>query len=142
MHFGALYMIKTIPNLICFGGGSIKLSTISVLFNFPTITQIFMVFFHFIRPQKVHTQILVKCQLSYLMMPILNGACQYVWKDAVVNKNTCHFFGPSPSALSEKKFKAQEHIQMRQRCALDFFPSNTLGDGPAFWIFPGFTDKG
>lgn len=37
-------MIKTIPNLICFGGGSIKLSTISVLFNFPTIPQIFMVF--------------------------------------------------------------------------------------------------
>ena len=39
-----VYMIKTIPNLICFGGGSIKLSTISVLFNFPTITQIFTVF--------------------------------------------------------------------------------------------------
>ena len=38
-------MIKTIPNLICFGGGSIKLSTISVLFNFPTITQIFTNFY-------------------------------------------------------------------------------------------------
>ena len=23
-----------------------------------------------------------------------------------------------------------------------FFPQNTLGDSPAFWIFPGFTDKG
>ena len=34
----------------------------------------------------------------------------------------------------KKKSKAQKHIQMSQRCALDFFPRNTLGD-PAFWIF-------
>ena len=38
-------------------------------------------------------------------------------------------------AFRKKKSKAQEHIQMMQRCALDFFPRNALGDGPAFWIF-------
>ena len=49
----------------------------------------------------------------------------------------------SLSALYGKKSKAHEHIQMMQRCALDFFPRNALGGGPAFWIFiPGFTDKG
>ena len=31
--------------------------------------------------------------------------------------------------------KAQKHIQMTQRYALDFLPRNALGDGPAFWIF-------
>ena len=40
------------------------------------------------------------------------------------------------------KSKAEEHIQMMHRYALDFFPRNALGDGPAFWIFPGFIDKG
>ena len=45
------------------------------------------------------------------------------------------FFGPSLSALSGKNPKPQEHIQMIQRYALDFFPRNALGDGPAFWIF-------
>ena len=53
------------------------------------------------------------------------------------------FLGLSPSAFSGKNSKAQEHRQMMKRCALDFFPRNALGDGPAFWIFfPGFTDKG
>ena len=62
----------------------------------------------------------IECQLGYLVMPISNGICQYVWKDAVLNKNICHFLGPLPSALSEKKSKAQEHIQMMQRYALGF----------------------
>ena len=53
------------------------------------------------------------------------------------------FFGTvTERAFRKKKSKAPEHIQMMQRCALDFFPRNALGDGPAFWIFPGFTDKG
>ena len=46
------------------------------------------------------------------------------------------------ACFTKKKSKAQKHIQMMQRCALDFFPEYALGHGPAFWIFPGFTDKG
>ena len=46
--------------------------------------------------------------------------CQYAGKYAVLNKNICHFLGPSPSAISGKKSKAQKHMQMIQRCALDF----------------------
>ena len=58
-------------------------------------------------------------------------------------QNYMPFLEPSPTAITGKKSKAQKHIQMAQRCALDFFSQNALGDGPAFWIFfPGFTDKG
>ena len=65
-------------------------------------------------------------------------------KYAVLNKNICHFLGPSPSAISGKKTKAWEHIQNDAVLRSGFFFSeNTLGNGPAFWIFfPGFTDKG
>ena len=57
----------------------------------------------------------MECQLSYTMVQISNGICQFVRTFAVLNKNICHFLGPSPSALSGKKFKAQDHIQMMQR---------------------------
>ena len=62
----------------------------------------------------------IDCQSGYLMMLILNGICQYDRKYAVLNKNICHFLEPSPSAFSGKNSKAQEHIQMMQRYALDF----------------------
>ena len=72
---------------------------------------------------------------GYLMMPISNGICQYVWKNAVLNKNICHCWDRHRARFPEKNSNAQEHIQMIQRCALDFLPENTLGDGPALRIF-------
>ena len=46
------------------------------------------------------------------------------------------FWDRHRARFPKKNSKAQKHIQMAQRCALDFFfPQNALGDGPAFWIF-------
>ena len=45
------------------------------------------------------------------------------------------FLGPSPSALSAKKSKVQEHIQMMQRCAPYFFSENALGESRVFFLF-------
>ena len=36
------------------------------------------------------------------MMPISNGICQYVWKDAVLNKNICHFWDRHRARYPEK----------------------------------------
>ena len=53
------------------------------------------------------------------------------------------FLGPRLSVISGKKSKAQKHMQNDSMLRSEFFPQNTLGDGPAFWIlFPGFMDKG
>ena len=77
------------------------------------------------------------------IVQISNGICQYERKYAVLNKNLCHFLGPWPSMISGKKSKAQKRIQNDATLRYGFFfPENALGDGPAFWIFPGFTDKG
>ena len=46
------------------------------------------------------------------------------------------FLGPSPSALSGKNPKAQEHIQMMQRYALDFFHETRSVTVPRFGFFP------
>ena len=49
------------------------------------------------------------------------------------------FLGPSPSVISGEKIQTcTNDAILRSR----FFPENTLGDGPSFWIFLGFTDKG
>ena len=45
------------------------------------------------------------------------------------------FFWDRHRGAFRKNSKAQEHRQMMQCCALVFFPQNTLGDGPAIWIF-------
>ena len=45
------------------------------------------------------------------------------------------FFGTVTERDFRKKSKAQKHIQMVERCALDFFPENALGHGPAFFYF-------
>ena len=52
------------------------------------------------RKQKLNLQI--ERQLSYLMMPILNGICQYKRKYAVLSKNICHCLGPIPTGISDK----------------------------------------
>ena len=52
------------------------------------------------RKQKLNLQI--ERQLSYLMMPILNGICQYQRKYAVLGKNICHCLGPIPTGISDK----------------------------------------
>ena len=52
------------------------------------------------------------------------------------------FLGPSPSVISGKKIQSTETHTNDATLRSGFFPQNTLGDGPAFWIFPGFTDKG
>ena len=59
---------------------------------------------------KLHVQI--DCQLGFDVMLISNGICQYEGKDAVLNKNICHFSGPSPSVFCGKKSKARKHIQV------------------------------
>ena len=70
------------------------------------------------------------------MMLTSNGKCQYERKYTATER------------VFREKSKAQERMytiesfEMMQRCDSDFFPENTLGDGPAFWIYlPGFTDK-
>ena len=96
-----------------------------------------------LRKWKLYVQI--QCQLGFLMILIWNGICQYVQKYAVLNKNICHFLGPSPSALSGKKFHNMGTYNTKwcNAALWIFFSPNALGDGPAFWIFsPGFTDKG
>ena len=46
------------------------------------------------------------------------------------------FLGPSPSVISGKKSIAQKHIRIDSMLRSGFFfQKNTLGDGPAFWIF-------
>ena len=66
------------------------------------------------------------------MMLIVNGIYQYERRYATLNKNICHFWDHHRARFPEKNSKAWEHIQ---NDALDFFPYNALGDGPAFWIF-------
>ena len=84
----------------------------------------------------------MECQLCYLMMLISNGICHYEGKYAVLNKNICHFWDRHRARFPEKNSKAQEHIQMIQRCALDFSRETRSVTVPRFGFFPGFTDKG
>ena len=87
-----------------------------------------------LRQWKLYVQI--QCQLGYLMILISNGICQYEEKYAALKKNICHFLGPSPSVISGKKIHSTETYTNWFNAALwIFFPQNTLGDGPAFWIF-------
>ena len=74
----------------------------------------------------------IECQLGYLMMLIFNGICQYSRKYAVLSKKYAIF-----RTVTERVFRVCD-ATLRP----GFLPENTLGDGPAFWIFPGFTDKG
>ena len=78
----------------------------------------------------------IECRSGYTMVQISNGICQYERKYAVLNKNICHFLGPWPSVFSGKKIQSTETYTNLLNAALwIFFPQNTLGDGPAFWIF-------
>ena len=46
------------------------------------------------------------------------------------------FFGTiTERDFREKNPQHRNIYKLIQCCALDFFPQNTLGDGPAFWIF-------
>ena len=47
----------------------------------------------------------IGCRLGYLIVLISNGICQYERRYTVLNKNICHFLGPSPSAISGKKIQ-------------------------------------
>ena len=59
-----------------------------------------------------------------------------IWGEICHSEQTyMPFFGTITERAFREKSKIQEHIQMIQRCALDFFPQNALGDGPASWIF-------
>ena len=70
------------------------------------------------------------------MVLISNDICQYVWKCAVLNKNICHLLGPWPSVFSGKKIRSTEtYTNLLNAVLWIFFPQNTLGYGPAFWIF-------
>ena len=52
------------------------------------------------------------------------------------------FLGPSPSAISENNPKHINIYKLMQCFALNVFSENALVYGPAFRIYPGFTDKG
>ena len=65
-------------------------------------------------------------QLGYIVMLILNAICQYVY---------AIFWDRHRARFPEKIQKHGNIYKMMQRCGLDFFPRNVLGDGPAFWIF-------
>ena len=58
-----------------------------------------------------------------------------MWKYAVLNKNICHFWDRDRACFPEKNPEHRNIYKLIQCCALDFFPQNTLGDNPAFWIF-------
>ena len=58
-----------------------------------------------------------------------------------LNKNECQFWGPSPSVSSEKNHRTEAYTNWCN-AALWIFPENALGEGPAFFIFSGFRDKG
>ena len=76
------------------------------------------------RKQKLNVQI--ECQLSYLMMPILNSIWQYKMKYAVLNKNICHCLRPWPTGISERK--AQENIILIE------WPQVTASDFSTYYI--------
>ena len=58
-------------------------------------------------------------------MPILEKICR-------VEQNICHLWDRHRARFPEQISIAQSHIQMVRRCATDFLPVSTLGDGPAF----------
>ena len=77
------------------------------------------------------------------MMPISNGICQYVWKDAVLNKNICHFLGLSPGALSGKKFQSiGTYTNDATLCSGVFPAKRARWQSRVLDFFAGFTDKG
>ena len=45
-------------------------------------------------------------------------------------------------ARSPEKYQSTGTYVNHATLRSGFFPRNALGDGPAFWIFPGLTDKG
>ena len=63
-------------------------------------------------------------------MPLCEEICR-------AEQNYMPFFGTiTERAFRKKKSKAWKHIQIDAMLRSGFFfPKNTLGDGPAFWIF-------
>ena len=88
-------------------------------------------------PSAISEKKIQKIACDVTVGTIQNGICQYERRYATLNKNICHFWDRHRARLPETNSKAREHIKMMQRCALEFFLQNTLGDGPAFWIFFG-----
>ena len=76
----------------------------------------------------------IECQLSYLLMLISNGICQYAGRYAVLNKKICHFWDRNRASFPEKIQSTGTYQNDATRHCI-FFPENTLGYGPAFWIF-------
>ena len=68
-------------------------------------------------------------------MLILNDICPYERTYAVLNKNICHF-GTVIKRVFRKKSIAERYTN--DATLPGFFSDKTLGDGPAFWIFPEF----
>ena len=60
---------------------------------------------------------------------------------AIRDRHVCAIVTVTERVFREKT-KAREHIQNDATLRSGFFPRNALGDGPAFWSFSGFTDKG
>ena len=61
-------------------------------------------------------------------MPICVERCRVDYK--------CHFWDYHRARFPKKKSKAQKHIQMAQRCALDFFREKRSVTVPRFEFFP------
>ena len=80
--------------------------------------------------------------LIHSLYAILNGICQHEENYATLNKSICHVWTITERAFRGKS-KAQEHIQMIQRSAQDFFPAERARWwSRIFGFFPGFTYKG
>ena len=77
------------------------------------------------------------------MMSISNDICQYVWKDAVLNKRYAILWDRHRARFPKKKSKTWEHIQNEATLRSGFFSRETRSvTVPRFGFFPGFTDKG
>ena len=68
-------------------------------------------------------------------MPIWEGICR-------AEQTYMPFLALSPGAISGKNSKLSNIYKWCIAVLWIFFPENTLGDGPAFCIFSGFTDIG
>ena len=64
-------------------------------------------------------------------MPILGEICH-------ADQIYMPFFGTIADRNHRKKSIAQKHIQIDDMLRSGFFPKTALGEGPMFWIFPGF----
>ena len=68
-------------------------------------------------------------------MPISNGICQYVWKDAVLNKNICHFWDRHRARFTRKNPKHRNIYKWCNAALWIFFRETRSVTVPRFGFF-------